>query len=254
MGGISTGIEHDGQVARITLDAPKANILDGEMMALLAGAFEQMAGHPAVKLLVLEGAGDHFSFGASVEEHQAQFVGKMIPAFGKMTRALFDSRIPSIALVRGQCLGGGMELALICNWVFAAPGARFGQPEIQLGVFPPVASLLLPLLIGQMAADDLCLTGRSIGAEEARGMGLVHTVSENPEEALQEFITAHILPKSAAALRIAHRASRHQLHATFLAGWEEMERLYLTDLMATADANEGIAAFIEKRKPIWQHR
>ncbi|MEE8435056.1 MAG: enoyl-CoA hydratase-related protein [bacterium] len=254
MGKISIRYEDEGQVARLILDAPKANILDEEMITALTSAVQALQSQPAVKLMVFEGAGRHFSFGSSVEEHQAEPAKRMIPAFGNMFSTIIDSAIPSAALVRGQCLGGGMELAVFCNWVFAEPGAHFGQPEIQLAVFAPVASLVLPGMIGQQAADEICLTGRSFSAEEALRAGMVRTVAEDAEGALRAFIEGEILPKSAAALRIANRASRSALNAAFRNGWREMERLYLEETMATFDANEGIAAFMEKRPPAWQHR
>ena len=254
MGAIALDFEQDGQVARLRLAAPKANILDMEMIGHLTAAFGELGGRPPLKCVVVEGAGGNFSFGASVAEHQAEPVRAMIPAFGRMFRAIFKSRLPTVALVRGQCLGGGMELALGCNWTFAEPGARFGQPEIQLGVFPPVAALLLPLLVGQPRADDLCLTGRTIDAEEAQRWGLVHTVAADAEEAVQRFLTQHILPKSAVALRIANQAMRARFSRVLAEGWEELERLYLDELMTTADGNEGIAAFLEKRPPQWRNR
>lgn len=254
MGTITTASEHDGQVARLILDAPKANVLDEEMITAITAAVKELKARPEVKLIVFEGAGRHFSFGASVEEHQAEPAKRMIPAFGRMFATLIDAAIPTASLVRGQCLGGGMELAIFCNWVFAAPDAKFGQPEIQLAVFAPVASLVLPGLIGQSAADDICLTGRSYSAGEAQRAGLVRMVADDAEGALQGFMQSNILPKSAAALRIANRASRAALNAAFTNGWREMERLYLEETMATFDANEGIAAFMEKRTPNWQHK
>jgi cyclohexa-1,5-dienecarbonyl-CoA hydratase len=254
MGAIALAREHEGQVARLRLDAPKANVLDMEMIGRLAEALAGLGTEPALKAVVIEGSGSHFSYGASVEEHRAEPCREMIPAFGRLFRTLIETRLPTVALVRGQCLGGGMELALFCNWVFAEPGARFGQPEIRLGVFPPAAALMLPLLAGQARADDLCLSGRVIDAEEAWRIGLVHTVSEDPEGAVQLFLAEHILPKSAIALRIANQASRHAFNRAFLDGWAHLERLYLDDLMRTADANEGIAAFLEKRSPAWLHR
>ena len=253
MGTILLHSEHSGQVGRIVLNAPKANILDQEMIGALSDAFQELGRSPQTKLVTVEGAGKHFSFGASVEEHQAEPCKKMIPAFMDLFQAIIDSRLPTLALVRGQCLGGGMELAVWCNWLIAAPDAMFAQPEIQLGVFAPLASLLLPLRCGQAAADDLCLTGRVIDAAEAARLGLAGTVAPDVETAAQAFIHEHILPKSATSLRIANHATRHHLHRAFekTRGW--LEALYLDELMHTADANEGISAFMEKRPPVWQN-
>jgi cyclohexa-1,5-dienecarbonyl-CoA hydratase len=203
---------------------------------------------------VFQGEGDHFSFGASVPEHQKEFVPHMLATFHDLFRTLIAINKPCIALVRGQCLGGGFELAMFCHWIFAAENAKFGQPEINLAVFPPVASLILPHLIGQSAADDLVLSGRSLTAQEAKQMGLVYSVSADPQIALEDFLAQHILPKSATALQFAARASRYEMHQAFLQNLEALEKMYVQQLMETADANEGIKAFMQKRKPIWKNQ
>jgi cyclohexa-1,5-dienecarbonyl-CoA hydratase len=156
--------------------------------------------------------------------------------------------------VRGQCLGGGLELAAFCHRVFAAPDATLGQPEVKLGVFAPVASLVLPLRIGQAAADDLLLTGRTVGGEEALALGLVDELAEDPAGAARAWHRARLRPLSAVALAFAARASRHQLDGALGEGLAHLERLYLEELMATRDAREGIEAFLERRSPTWSHR
>ncbi|MEK7729667.1 MAG: enoyl-CoA hydratase-related protein, partial [candidate division KSB1 bacterium] len=190
----------------------------------------------------------------SVPEHQKEFAPHMLATFHDLFRTLIAVNKPCFALVRGQCLGGGLELAMFCHWIFASEDAKFGQPEINLAVFPPVASLLLPHRIGQSAADDLALTGRSITAQEAKQLGLVHSVSSNPQAELEEFIAKHILPKSATALHFAARASRYEMHQVFLQSIAALEKMYVQELMETADANEGIKAFLEKRKPVWKNQ
>ena len=178
----------------------------------------------------------------------------MIPLFGGLFRALIDTRVATLAAVRGQCLGGGMELALFCNWVFAHPTARFGQPEIRLGVFPPAAAIILPLLVGQALADEVCLTGRTYTAAEALARRLVHAVADDLEGAVRAFFSQNLAAHSAASLRLALRASRHLFNRTFLDRWPELEHLYLAELMATHDANEGIQAYLDKRPAQWLHR
>jgi cyclohexa-1,5-dienecarbonyl-CoA hydratase len=164
------------------------------------------------------------------------------------------SSVPALAAVRGQCLGGGLELASFCHRVFAAPDARLGQPEIVLGVFAPVASLMLPERIGRANAEDLCLTGRIVDASEAKQMGLVDVVAEEPEKAALEYARTHLLPRSASSLRHAVRALRLPLSRRLEGELARLERLYLEDLMGTQDAAEGIQAFLEKRAPVWRNR
>lgn len=251
---IKLDFSDDQQVLRLTLNAPKGNILDKAMMSELTEAVQNEGQKPSVKALVLQGEGEHFSFGASVPEHQKEFVEGMLKTFHQFFRALIETSKPSFALVEGQCLGGGLELAAFCNWIFAAEDAMFGQPEIKLAVFPPVASLILPHRIGQSAADDLVLSGRSISAQEAKRLGLIHSVSADPERELDGFISDHILPKSTAALQFAVKSSRYEMHQAFLQNIEAIEKLYVQELMATEDANEGIRAFMEKRKPVWRNQ
>jgi cyclohexa-1,5-dienecarbonyl-CoA hydratase len=251
---IRVGIKFDSQILNLTLNAPKGNVLDREMMSELIEAIQKKGPGPAIKAFVFQGAGEHFSFGASVPEHQKEFVPKMLATFHDLFRTLIKVNKPSFALVRGQCLGGGFELAAFCHWLFASEEAKFGQPEINLAVFPPVASLILPHRIGQSAADDLVLSGRSIAAQEAKQLGLVYSVSVDPQQELDEFISKHILPKSTVALQFAARASRHEMYQAFLKNLEALEKMYLKELMETEDANEGIKAFMEKRNPVWKNQ
>jgi cyclohexa-1,5-dienecarbonyl-CoA hydratase len=246
---VTTNRLNEGQVLSLTLDAPKANILDTKMVLELIAAVEEAAADDGLKAIVIEGAGKHFSFGASVEEHAAEKVGEMLPTFHALFRALSRAAIPTVAVVRGQCLGGGMELASYCSWIFAGEGAAFGQPEIKLAVFPPVASVILPWRLGGGRALDLCVSGRSITAQHARDIGLVHSVSADPGETARAFIAEHVLSKSATALRFAERAARHGLSLALDSHLRAIEALYLDELMKTPDANEGIAAFIERRPP-----
>ncbi len=250
---ITVESSHDSQVLHLILHAPKGNILDREMMSELIAAIRAEGQKPSIKALVFRGEGEHFSFGASVAEHQRESVPHMLATFHELFRSLVTLCKPSFAVVRGQCLGGGLELAAFCHWIFASEEAKFGQPEINLAVLPPVASLIFPHLLGQPAADDLVLSGRTISAPEARQMGLVYSVSAQPEAESEEFISKHILPKSSVALRFAAKASRFEMYQAFLKNIEALEKMYVQELMATADANEGIKAFMEKRKPVWKN-
>jgi cyclohexa-1,5-dienecarbonyl-CoA hydratase len=254
---ILTETLHEGQVVRLTLNAPKANVLDAEMMAELQTALTELRDQPSVKLVQFIGAGDHFCFGASVPEHTREKAPQMLKQFHQLFYTLADLAIPSAALVSGQCLGGGMELARMCNFMFADKSAMLGQPEIQLGVLAPPASLLLPMKVGQARADDLLLTGRVMSAEEAAGMGLLTALYDDRESMLagvDTWTAKQIVRKSASSLKFAVKAARLEFNRVVKERLKEQERLYIDELMVTHDANEGIASFLEKRRPDWQDK
>jgi cyclohexa-1,5-dienecarbonyl-CoA hydratase len=242
-----------GQVWSLTLETPKANILDAAKVRALSSHFQAAEQAPGVKAILISGAGAHFSFGASVEEHLPQHVAGMLSNFHGLFRAMLSCAVPTLAVVRGQCLGGALELASFCTRVLAAPDAVLGQPEIRLGVFAPVASFFLPERIGRPAAEALCLSGRSISAREGLALGLVDEIAADPREAALAWVRCNLLPHSAAALRRAQRALRAGLAERFRCEIESLERLYLDDLMSTHDAHEGLQAFLEKRPPVWRN-
>jgi cyclohexa-1,5-dienecarbonyl-CoA hydratase len=158
------------------------------------------------------------------------------------------------AAVKGQCLGGGLELASVCHRLFATADAKFGQPEIALGVFAPIASIVLPERIGRANGEDLCLTGRIVTAAEAKQMGLVDELVEgDPGDAALAWARAHFTARSASSLRMAVKAVRADLAARIRTELPVLEAMYLDELMATRDANEGLRAFLEKRAPVWRH-
>lgn len=246
----------DGAVRKIVLNSPKANILEAAMLTEINSALDAFKAERGLKVIVFEGTGKHFSFGASVPEHTKDKAAMMLRTFHAMFFKLVELAVPTMAIVRGQCLGGGMELALFCNVIVADGTAVFGQPEIVLGVFPPPASVMLPRKVGQANADDLALTGRSIGATEAQRIGLVNLLAEEGSDAwnvASAWIEKHILPKSAACLRIANQAVRMDFFRRILEDLPRMEALYLKELMESHDANEGINAFLAKRKPVWRN-
>ncbi len=244
----------DGQVIRFTLNAPKANVLDSEMMTELQSKLANIG--QDVKLLQFIGAGDHFSFGASVPEHTKKNAPEMLRQFHGLFKTMIELTVPTMALVSGQCLGGGMELAIFCNFLFLDETARMGQPEIMLGVFAPPASLILPLKVGQTKADDLLLTGRSMKAEEVMQFGLGAKLFDDQQammDGADAWVEKHILPKSASSLRFANRAARTVFNKTLSATLDKLAEIYTTKLMETHDANEGINSFLEKRKPDWKN-
>jgi cyclohexa-1,5-dienecarbonyl-CoA hydratase len=244
----------DGRLLRVILDSGRGNVIDS---ATIAGLREVLARHVRTSHLrgwVLDHEGPHFSFGASVEEHAPGSVEKMLPRFHGLIRDIVHLDLPFLACVRGMCLGGGLEVLLPADRVFASPSACFGQPELKLGVFAPLGTLLLSRIVGPRNAADLLLSGRTIAVEEARAIGLVSEVDADPSQAALAWARKHLLPKSAMALRHATRLLRRDLRERVLPALEEAEHAYLGPLMATHDAREGIAAFLEKRDPAWEDR
>jgi cyclohexa-1,5-dienecarbonyl-CoA hydratase len=248
--------ERDGRLLRIRLARPKANVLDTPMVAALAEALAgaSAAGEPALRGVLLDAEGPHFSFGASVEEHLPARCAAMLRGFHAALLAMLELPVPILVAVRGQCLGGGLELATAGSLLFAAPDAKLGQPEIVLGVFAPAASCLLPERIGPSAADDLLLSGRSVDAAEALRLGIVQAVADDPEAAALAWFDQHLAPRSATALAFAVRAAREGLARRVRARLAEVERLYLEELMARRDPVEGLTAFLEKRPARWEDR
>jgi cyclohexa-1,5-dienecarbonyl-CoA hydratase len=253
---IKTEFLSDGAVARVILDDGKANILDAIMMAEITGFLVSLKEIKDVKLITFEGAGNNFSYGASVAEHTKERAAAMLEGFHRMFFTLIELHIPTLAKLSGQCLGGGFELPLACNFIFADKSAKMGQPEVILGVFAPPASVILPLKVGNARAEELLITGRIISADEARSIGLVNEVFEDKaamDAATEEWIRKNILGKSASSLRFATRAARASFDFFMLRQLPEFAGMYVNEMMETHDANEGINAFIEKRKPIWKN-
>src|SRR5881409_514936 len=216
---------HGGAVLRLVLNAPPGNILEIATLSDLKRLVAAEAGSRAVKAIVFEGAGSHFSYGVSIEEHRPASVAEMLRAFHDLFRSLLRLDRVLVAVVRGRCLGGGMELASFCHRVFAHPRARLGQPEINLGVFPPLASVILPLRCGQAVADEVCLTGRTFSAREALARRLVDEIAMDPRRAADRWIAKHLLPKSAASLAHAVKAARLRYNRIVLDDLAGTERI-----------------------------
>lgn len=247
-------VERDGGIARVVLDDPPLNILTRRLMSELRNALGELAGDRELRVVLLSATGKHFSAGASVEEHLPGEVESMIPEFMETVAALRDFPAPVVVAVQGRCLGGALELVLSADVVLAAEGALLGVPEIALGVFPPAACVQLPRVAGPQVAAELILTGTPMDAAAAERAGLVRRVV--PDEGLlaeAETLAAAMARHSAASLRVAKRALRAGGEAPRAAAETEVVRLYLEDLMDTADAVEGLRSFVEKRKPEWSH-
>lgn len=245
--------ERDHKLLRLRLSRPKANIVDATMVAALQAAFAHHSGSTALRGALLDTEGPHFSFGASVEEHLPGQCGDMLSALHGLVLTMLEFPLPILVAIRGQCLGGGLELASAGSQLFASPDARLGQPEIQLAVFAPAASCLLPERIGYARAEDLLFSGRSIGADEARDMGLVNKVADDPEQAALHYFEQYLEPRSASSLRHAVQAVRFDVVERIRNKLARVESLYLDGLMTTHDAVEGLNAFLEKRPAKWEN-
>jgi cyclohexa-1,5-dienecarbonyl-CoA hydratase len=243
-----------GPVARLTLDRPPVNVLDTATLDELTAAVAAASADLATRVIVLGGAGKVFCAGVDVKDHTADRVEGMIHAFARAIEALRAAPVPVIAAVHGAALGGGCELALACDIVLARNDVRLGQPEIQLGVFPPAAAALLPRLVGRQRAMDLLLTGRTVHAEEALRMGLVARVlPEDGFDAAVDQYVASLAAHSRPVLVLTKRAVVESLERPLSDALHTADQLYLTDLMALHDPHEGLAAFMEKREPVWSH-
>jgi len=250
--GISTDL--GGAMLRLRLNRPKANIVDAEMIAALDAAFVAHADDRDLCAVLVEAEGPHFSFGASVEEHMPGRFEDMLKALHALVRRMLGYPVPVLVAVQGQCLGGGLEVAMAGHMIFAAPDASLGQPEMMLGVFAPAASCLMPDRMGQARAEDLLYSGRSVKGDEALATGLVDALADDPSAAALAWIETHLKPKSASSLRLAVRAARADFVRRMTARLDEVEALYLNELMATGDAVEGLNAFLEKRPAQWGNR
>ncbi len=247
-------LEHEGQLLRLRLNRPKANIVDAAMIGALHDALEAHAGLDRLKGVLLDAEGPHFSFGASVEEHLPGHCAQMLRSLHELVRAMLDFPAAILVAIRGQCLGGGLEVACAGDLLFVAPDAGLGQPEIRLAVFAPAASCLLPERMGAARASDLLFSGRVIGGEEALDMGLANFSAADPEAEALAYFEANLAPHSASSLRYAVQAARAGTADRVKDKLERVEQLYLGGLMSTRDAVEGLEAFIAKRAPKWENR
>jgi cyclohexa-1,5-dienecarbonyl-CoA hydratase len=253
---VGIGLHREGRMATVLLSRPPLNILDLASLQAFERGLGALARDPALDVLVVRGAGERaFSAGVAVQDHVGDKIGPTLAAFHGALRLLRDLDAVTLACVRGHCLGGGLELALACDLVVASDEATFGLPEITLGCYPPVAAALLPRWIGRPRALDLILTGRTFDAAEAERLGLLtRRVAVGELDAACTEIVGALLARSGAAMRLAKRAVRAGEEQPFAPALAEAERIYLQELVATADMNEGIAAFLGKRKPAWRHR
>jgi len=246
-------LDRDGALLRLRLARPKANILDAEMIAAVASAFAQHREPGRIRAALVDHEGPHFSFGASVEEHLPAQCAAMLKGLHALLVAMLEWPRPILFAARGQCLGGGLEFVLAGSRLVVAPDAQFGQPEMKLGVFAPAASALLPFRVNQPAAEDMLLSGRSVGAAEALSLGIAQAIADDPAAAALDYFDQHLAAKSASSIGFAVRAARAGMLEEAKRRIAAVEKLYLEGLMATHDAVEGLDAFLAKRAASWRH-
>lgn len=242
--------------AFLTINRPPMNILNIPTMEEMNDAISSLKNNSDVKVLVITSSGEKaFSAGVDVADHTEDKAGKMLEVFHGIFRSLQQLDQVTVAACKGLTLGGGCEVAIFCDLIFAADNLKIGQPEIKLAVIPPIALLILPRLLGLKKAAELLLTGKVIGAVEAEKIGLVNTVvpldSFDPE--LENFIRP-LSELSLVGIKYSKKGLILGLETNFLDGLERIEQLYLDKLMSTEDAHEGLKAFMEKRTPLWKNK
>ena len=248
-------VDFQDGLGSITLNRPPLNVLNIAMMEEINSALEAWEGKRDLKVILFRAEGKCFSAGVDVGEHMGDLAPKMIEVFHRIFRLMDRLGVPTAASVFGSCLGGGCELAIFCDVVIAADNTKIGQPEIQVGVFPPIAAQLMPRIIGRKAAMELILTGRIVSAQEALQMGLINKVvgADELEDGTKEFVKPY-LKLSAEVLRLTKKAIMKGLMDDLEPSLKLIEDIYLNELMKTEDANEGLKAFLEKRKPVWKNK
>jgi cyclohexa-1,5-dienecarbonyl-CoA hydratase len=248
-------VEEKDLIGKIIFNKPPLNILNIKMMNELNQAITFFK-NKNLKLLVIKANGKAFSAGVDVSDHTKEKVNEMIEVFHKIFKNLTEISAPIIALVNGAALGGGCEIATFCDIVIASEKSKFGQPEIMVGVFPPVAAAIFPKLMYPKNALELMITGETVSAKKAQELGLVNHVFpvDNFDNEVETYITEKIINNSAIVLQLTKKAFLEGATHTYSDAIERIEDIYLNTLMKTDDANEGLSAFLDKRKPVWKNK
>jgi cyclohexa-1,5-dienecarbonyl-CoA hydratase len=245
----------EGSVARMTLNRPEHNLLNEPMLREMADAIDLVGQKDEIKLIVLDSACKVFCGGIEVGEYTSQRVFQMLDAFHSAFSGILETAKPVVCVVNGPAIGGGAELAAFGDLVIATPKARFAQPEISIGVFPPLASTILPYLVGPKTALELVLTGEPVTAERALEMGLVNRLV--PEAQLEKAVNdliARITGHSGPVLTMAKKAILSGMGLSLKDGLKQSMNIFLNELYRLEDSQEGLHALVEKRKPNWKNR
>lgn len=244
------------RTAHLTINRPPLNVLDLALLRELDHALRSISREDGVDVVILRGGGERaFSAGVDVKDHTREKVPEMLEVVhGVIRRVMYLPQV-TIASVRGLCLGGGCELATSCDFVIASEDSVFATPEIAVGCYPPVALARFASQIGYHRAVDMILTGRRVSAEEALAMGLVNRVGPAAELArIEGQLVAELTDKSRAVLRLTVKGLRELSGKGFAEALRRSEEIYVKQLLATEDVEEGVRSFVEKRKPQWKHR
>jgi len=245
----------DGDAATLVLSRPPLNVMNIVMMKEINSGLEALRANPDAKVVVIKAEGKAFSAGVDIADHTSDKVEGMMKEFHRTFELLHSFRIPSIAIVDGAALGGGCELAIYCDMVIASERAKFGQPEIKVGVFPPIAAAMFPRLVGRNRTLELLMGGETISATEAERIGLINRVF--PVEGFAQHVDAFLskfTAQSKVILEMTKQAVDTGLYRPCMEAITRAEDLYMNEMMKTEDANEGLKAFMEKRQPEWKNR
>jgi cyclohexa-1,5-dienecarbonyl-CoA hydratase len=248
-------VKEKDMIGRITFNRSPLNVLNIEMMKEINQALEDFQGR-SLKVLIIDADGKAFSVGVDISDHTKEKVNEMIQVFHDIFTNLLKIKAPTVALVNGAALGGGCEVAMFCDIVIASEKSKFGQPEIKVGVLPPVAAAIFPKLMWSKKALELIVTGDIIKADEAKDLGLVNHILpvENFEAEAEKFITEKLASNSAVVMQLIKRAFFEGASHNYSNSIKKIEEIYLNELMKTDDANEGLTAFMEKRQPVWKNK
>lgn len=245
----------EGEVARLTLDRPDHNLLNERMLGELTSGINSLAERNEIKLIVLDSAAKTFSGGIELDEYTPRRVFQLLDAFHAAFAAMLDTAKPVLVVVNGPAFGGGAELAALGDLVIATPNARFAQPEIKLGIFPPLAAAILPSILGPKMASELVLTGEAMTAERARELGMVNwLVPEAELEKKVNEVIAKVTAQSGPVLTMAKRAILGSLGLPLREGVRNSMKVFLNELADLEDSQEGLRALVEKRAPNWKNR
>ena len=245
----------DGEVARLTLDRPEHNLLNERMLNELTAGINKLGDLRQVKIVVVESASKSFCGGIELGEYTSRRVFQLLNAFHNAFVAMMDTAKPVLVVVNGPAFGGGSELAALADLVVATPRARFAQPEIKLGVFPPLSAVILPYILGPKVALELVLTGETMTAERAFELGLVNRlVPENQLEKTVSELIAKVTAQSGPVLTMAKRAILGSMGLSLRDGVRNSMKIFLNELSDLEDSQEGLRALVEKRAPKWKNR